>query len=147
MSPFFQVTNAWPVCPDSGVLTVHAVNTELKPCRFPSHPLYLSRLPRYSNGFPQQYVMAGVDAVFCHRTLLGMVQAEVSVMFFSPCLNQRSSLPSVYLLTLAQTYVNTCCFQSQMIPYESKKAAELPRRDVMLTRHPADAVESNANKR
>jgi hypothetical protein len=81
--------------------------------------------------------MAQVDAMFCHHQLLGLVQTDVLVIFFNPCLSQMSSLTNVHFLKLSENAVNIWCFQSQIILNWSMKAGELTWRethhlDVML---------------
>jgi hypothetical protein len=57
-----------------------------------------------------------------HHRLLRMVQVNVSMMFFNPCLNQVSSLFIVHSPTFTEDAVNTWHFQSQIILNGLKRA-------------------------
>jgi hypothetical protein len=61
-----------------------------------------------------------VNNVFCHCNLRGVVQADVLVMLFDPCLNLMSSLSNVHLPSLWGTVYRTDYFRAMLTESEEK---------------------------
>jgi hypothetical protein len=79
-----------------------------------------SRLLDQNAGALQLDTVAQVNNVFCHCNLSGVVQADVLVMLFDPCLNLMSSLSNVHLPSLWGTVYRTDHFRAMLTESEEK---------------------------